>query len=199
MAIVEDSSELLLQGFEGVLSNLTLQYLDTGATNHTSGCKNFFRNLDEAASGFVKFGDNSRAQIEGRGDILINHKARGVLYFSNVLFVPRLVAKILNLSRLDEEGYQMTMFNGKLTIFDHKDHLFGEVQRYERRVFLLKLNVVDQCLLTTDDNIENWLQHSRFGHINFHSLKEMYNQHLMDGLSQIYIPTRLCQDYVVRK
>ena len=67
----------------------------------------------------------------------------------------------------------MTMAGDKLTIFDCNGRLIGEIQRSEGQLYLLKLNVVDQCLITTEDNSENWLWHSRFGHINFHSLKEM--------------------------
>ena len=67
----------------------------------------------------------------------------------------------------------MTMARGKLTIFNCNGRLIVEVQRSKGRLYLLKLNVVDQCLITTEDNSESKLWHSRFGHINFHSLKEM--------------------------
>ena len=60
MTIVEEVSDLLLHGSEGASPDPTLWYLDTGATNHMSGCQNFFCELDESTTGFVKFGDNSR-------------------------------------------------------------------------------------------------------------------------------------------
>ena len=60
MAIVEEVSDLLLHGSEGASPDPALWYLDTGVTNHMSGCRNFFCNLDESTTGFVKFGDNSR-------------------------------------------------------------------------------------------------------------------------------------------
>ena len=68
------------------------------------GRQNFFYDLDKSAYGFVKFGDKSKIQIEGRGDININHKDGGILRLHNVLFVPDLVANILSFGRLDEEG-----------------------------------------------------------------------------------------------
>ena len=37
MTMVEEVSDLLLNGFEGASSDPTLWYLDTGATNHMSG------------------------------------------------------------------------------------------------------------------------------------------------------------------
>ena len=79
MAVVEEASELLLHGLEGALSDPSLWYLDTGATNHMTGRQNLFCDLDESASGFVKFEDNSRIQIKGRGNIEINQKDGDIL------------------------------------------------------------------------------------------------------------------------
>ena len=72
MAVVEEASDLLLHGSEGAPSDPALWYLDTGATNHMTVRREFFLNLDKSTSGFVKFGDNSKIRIEGRGDIEIN-------------------------------------------------------------------------------------------------------------------------------
>lgn len=59
MAIADESCEFLLQVSDGNSIDLDLWYLDTSATNHMSGKKNFFTDLDEEASGVVKFADNS--------------------------------------------------------------------------------------------------------------------------------------------
>ena len=50
MAVVEEVSDLLLHGSEGASSDPALWYLDTGATNHMSGCRQFFNNLDETTT-----------------------------------------------------------------------------------------------------------------------------------------------------
>ena len=47
----------------------------------------------------------------------MNKKNWKILRLSNVLYVLQLAANIFNLGHLDEEGYQMTMAGGKLTIF----------------------------------------------------------------------------------
>ena len=107
MAVVEEVSDLLLHGSEGASSNPALWYLDTGATNHMMGCREFCNDLDDTATGFVKFGDNPRIQIKGKGAIEVNQKDGSTLRLCNVLFVPKLEANILSLGRLDEEGYRM--------------------------------------------------------------------------------------------
>ena len=131
MAVVEEVSDLLLHGSEGASFDPTLWYLDTRATNHMIGCREFFSDLDESTTGFVKFGDNSRIQIKGKGAIEVNQKNGSTLRLCNVLFVPQLEVNILSLGRLDEEGYRMNMGEGKLTIFNHNGQLFPEVQRSE--------------------------------------------------------------------
>ena len=118
MAILEEASDLLLRGTEGASSAPALWYLDTRATNHMSGCRKFFCELVESTTGFIKFGDNSRIRIEGKGEILINQKNGEILRLCNVLSVPQLTANVLSLGRLDEEGCRMTMEGGKLTVMD---------------------------------------------------------------------------------
>ena len=93
----------------------------------------------------------------------------------------------------------MTMAGGKITILDRDGCLFTQVQRYEGRLYLLKLSIVNQCLITTEDTVEDWLWHSRFGHLSFHTLKEMSSKKLVEGLPTINIPSQLCQNCVVRK
>jgi hypothetical protein len=48
--------------------------LDTGATNHMTGCRSTFINLNRSVQGMVKFGDGSIVQIEGVGTILFSCK-----------------------------------------------------------------------------------------------------------------------------
>ena len=170
MAVVEEVSDLLLYGSEGGTFDPALWYLDARATNHMTGRKELFNKLDESITRCVKFGDNSRIQIKGRGEIEVSQKDGSTFCLGNVLFVPKLEANILSLGRLDEEGYWMVMGEGKLTIFNPYRQLFVEVHRSTGRLYLLKLNIVDQCLIMSEDTTEEWLWHSWFGHLNFHML-----------------------------
>ena len=45
-------------------------YLDSGATNHMTGDKDAFAELDEKVSWKVRFGDGSVVTIRGRGTVL---------------------------------------------------------------------------------------------------------------------------------
>ena len=47
-------------------------YLDSGASNHMTGSKTSFSELDNDVTGTVKFGDGSRVAIQGRGTIIFS-------------------------------------------------------------------------------------------------------------------------------
>ena len=116
-----------------------------------------------------------------------------------MLYVPQLTANILSLGRLDEEGCRMNMARGKLTIFDRDGCLLTEVQRTEGRLYLLKLSIIDHCLITTEDSAEDWLWHSRLGHLSFHKLKEISRKKTVDGLPTVNVPNKLCASCIARK
>ena len=74
MSVVEEVSDFLLHGSEGVSSDPALWYLDTRATDHMTGRWEFFSIVDGSTTSSVKFGDNSRIQIRGKGEIEVNQK-----------------------------------------------------------------------------------------------------------------------------
>uniref|UniRef100_A0A0A8XUW7 Retrovirus-related Pol polyprotein from transposon TNT 1-94-like beta-barrel domain-containing protein n=1 Tax=Arundo donax TaxID=35708 RepID=A0A0A8XUW7_ARUDO len=49
--------------------------LDTGATNHMTGERSIFSELDTGVRGTVRFGDGSVVAIEGRGTIIFRLKS----------------------------------------------------------------------------------------------------------------------------
>ena len=93
----------------------------------------------------------------------------------------------------------MILGEGKLTIFNPNSQLFAEVHRSKGRLYLLKLSTIDQCMITTEDTSEDWLWHSRFGHLSFHTLKEISNKKLVEGLPPIVMPSKLCRSCVAGK
>ena len=76
-----------------------LWYLDTGASNHMTGNRVAFSELDT-----VKFGDNSGVDIRGRGTVVFQCKAGEHKALTDVYYIPRLRNNIISIGQLDERG-----------------------------------------------------------------------------------------------
>lgn len=89
-------------GDKQVQSNLW--YLENGATNHMTGQRSKFLNLDEKITGQVKFGDGSTVDTRGRGSVVFMCKTGEERVFREVYYIPSLCNNIISLGKLLEEG-----------------------------------------------------------------------------------------------
>ncbi|XP_010469242.1 PREDICTED: uncharacterized protein LOC104749335 [Camelina sativa] len=55
--------------FETNMREDNIWYLGNGASNHMTGDKRYFEKMDESVTGKVRFGDDSRVDIKGKGSI----------------------------------------------------------------------------------------------------------------------------------
>ena len=90
--------------------------LNIGATNHITGARSVFSELDSGIRGMVKFGDGSVVEIEGRSTILFVCKGGEHRKLTDVYFIPRLKANLVSLGQLDEIGCFISIERGLLKI-----------------------------------------------------------------------------------
>jgi hypothetical protein len=93
-------------------------YLDSGASNHMTGCRAAFSELDEKHAGSVRFGDGSQVQIRGRGTVLFRCKNGEHRALTNVYYILKLRSSIVSLGQLDEHGAEVLIRNRVLCIRD---------------------------------------------------------------------------------
>ncbi|WVZ54431.1 hypothetical protein U9M48_005224 [Paspalum notatum var. saurae] len=70
--------------------------LDMGASNHMTGVRSLFSELDKGINGTVRFGDGSTMAIEGRGTIVFACKNGEQRTLTGVYYIPRLTANIIS-------------------------------------------------------------------------------------------------------
>ncbi|XP_023763587.1 uncharacterized protein LOC111912075 [Lactuca sativa] len=102
-------------------------YLDNGASNHMTGVREYFAELDENIRGQVRFGDGSRVQIKGKGTILLDCKNKEQLVIAEVYYIPALRSNILSLGQMTEEGYKIGMKQEFLKVHDKYSRLVMKV------------------------------------------------------------------------
>ena len=115
--------------------------LDTGATNHMSGSRVAFTELDAAVCGTVRFGDDSVAQIEGCGTIVFRCKNGEQHTFRGVYYIPRLTTNIVSIGQLDEVGYKIIVDDGVMTIRERGRKVLARIKRSANRLYVLNINV----------------------------------------------------------
>lgn len=71
--------------------------LDTGATNHMTGCRESLSSLDESVHGVVRFKDGSMVEIHGISAVTIAGKNNEHRVLSKVYYIPSLKCNIVSL------------------------------------------------------------------------------------------------------
>ena len=97
--------------------------LDTGATNHMTGTRSAFFELDSGIRGTVKFGDGFAVEINGCGSILFVNKGGEHRKLADVYFILRLKANLVSLGQLDEADCFISIERGLLKICDDRRRL----------------------------------------------------------------------------
>jgi hypothetical protein len=152
--------------------------LDSGATNHMSGVRAAFTELDLNVCGSVKFGDGSVAKIEGRGTILFLGNKGEHRHLTGVYYIPRLKANIISLGQLDEDGCDIVIKRGLLRIYNDRGQLLTKVRRSSSRLYILEIRVEHPVSLAAKAEETFWRWHARYGHLNFPALQRLAKEEM---------------------
>ncbi|KAL7595300.1 hypothetical protein Lser_V15G28083 [Lactuca serriola] len=102
----------------GETSQSKVWYLDIGASNHMTGDKEKFRDLNREVQGYVRFGNDAKVRIEGKGSIIFQCKNREQRKLQEVYYIPDLCSNIISLGQLSESGDKIKIKEPFLWIHD---------------------------------------------------------------------------------
>ncbi|XP_057540747.1 uncharacterized protein LOC130818601 [Amaranthus tricolor] len=75
-------------------------YIDSGCSNHMTGNKNSFANLDENIKSQITLGDGSNQVVAGKGTIVVKTKNGSSKFIPDVFYVPGLAQNLLSVGQL---------------------------------------------------------------------------------------------------
>jgi hypothetical protein len=156
--------------------------LDTGATNHMTGCRSAFSNLDRNAHGTVRFRDVSVVQIEGLDTILFSCKNGEHQAFVGVYYIPKLNTNVISVGQLDEIGFQTVIEGGVMKIRDVERRVLAKELCLANRMYVLIVEIAAVVCLAMQSTESVWLWHMRYGHLNFPALRKIARDGMVRGL-----------------
>ncbi|GMJ05590.1 hypothetical protein HRI_004228200 [Hibiscus trionum] len=188
-----EESHVFLTYKENEESKENIWYLDNCASNHMCGRKEFFVALDETIRGRVFFGDDSHAEVKGKGKVMITQKNGEKKYISDVYYVPAMKSNIISLGQLLEKGYEVQMKNRSLSIKNRNGELVAQVNMTRNRLFTIDIESGEVKCMKTSIKDDSWLWHLRYGHLGFSGLKLLSKAKMVNGLPEIKPPNQLCE------
>nr|GFA49495.1 zinc finger, CCHC-type [Tanacetum cinerariifolium] len=206
-----DLDEMILEGAIGRLKTYeerikykkgkqdSLWYLDNGASNHMTGIREHFKELDEKVSGKVRFEDGSYIKINGKGSILIECNDEKQRIISHVYYISDLKSNLLSLEQFTEIGCKVVMEDDELRLYDMDNKIFMKVPRQRKRLYKENLKMETPVCLLANLKDDTWLWHARLGHLNFESLKFMAQRDLVHGIPAIKHTTQVCDVCLIGK
>jgi hypothetical protein len=173
--------------------------LDTGATHHMIGRREFFTELDFDVQGSVKFGDASGVDIKGIGSVIFTAESGEHRLLTGVYYILALRNSIISLRQLDESGSCVEIKDGVMRIWDRHRRLLAKVTRCTNRLYVLNVQVAQPLCLAARRDDEAWQWHERFGHLHFEALKRLSAKGMVRGLPSLDHVEQFCDVCVLTK
>lgn len=157
-----------------------------------TGDRRYFSVIDITITGKVRFGDDSRIDIKGKGTISftdINGEPRKM---TDVYYIPDLRSNIISLGQATKAGCDIRLKGKPFTMHDRKGKLLVKAQRSRNRLYKVRMGVrgIEQSYLTEINESNRW--HARLGHINLTTMKSMIHKELVTGVPNINVISEVC-------
>jgi hypothetical protein len=194
-----DEGKLFIQLGDGEHADCSRWILDSGATNHMTGERSAFTEIDNKVHGTVRFGDGAVANIEGRGTILVRCKTGEHKVLPGVYLISRLTTNIVSLEQLEEDGHKIMLHAGFLRIWDRRGHIVAKIRHGVARLYVLHLDADKPVCMVAQGEDPAWRWHVRYVHLNFPGLRKLAQEEMVHGLPQIDHVDQICDSCLAGK
>jgi len=159
-------------------------YLDSGASFHMTGDKDFFSDLEERDLKMnIDMGNDGRYSATGISTITFQRESGKPFQLKNVMHFPGLKKKLVSVAMLEERGYDVVFNDGK-AFLRHKTT--SQVNKIGIRVKNIYKLEVDGCvgMMGKEEKVvsqdEGKLWNRQLGHLNHAALKIIHSKYLLD-------------------
>ena len=183
--------------------------VDSGATDHIVCKKEYFTECVKLNTPvLVKMGDEFPCKSHYIGNVNVKFKVGSKITqckIKNVYLVEEVSQNLLSVSTIDDHGYKVILNRGSVEIYNPNNE---KIAIGKRRGKLYEINceyenfessVYTSCTNNNNDK-RHW--HRLLGHVNFSDLRNLCNEHMVDGLpnymSSEFIECDICKRNKIR-
>lgn len=177
-------------------------YFDSGSTKHMTNDINFFTSLNSDYRSKVRVADKRLVNVYGigNGEISCVNRAgyESKLKLENVLYVRDFESGLISVRVLDEEGYNILIRDGVLTVYKTS----VEVAVGTLRGDMYELKTLDRAWTVNEGHSKNCIHvwHRRFGHRDPEAIKRLADEELVSGMKlEACSVKKFCEDCVKGK
>lgn len=173
-------------------------FLDSGCSNHMSGYKHLFEELDESYKKPVRLGNDKEIQVEGIGKVAVQ-TANHTRFLHNVYYIPQLSQNLLSIGQMMDNGY-VIKFEGNTCKIEESStkREISIIRKTQNNLFPLEITEVDDSALAVTELNQSRLWHLRYGHLNVNGLKLLKQKNMVVGLPEIE-EVGLCEGCILGK
>ncbi|XP_008340379.1 uncharacterized protein [Malus domestica] len=111
-------------------------FLNSGCSNHMSGKRDIFVDLDSSFKESIKMGNDSSLIVQGKGTVRV--EVKGIVHvIMGVFFVLELKNNLLSIGQLQEKGFTVLIQRDKCKIFHPENGLIIETKMTPNRMFIM--------------------------------------------------------------
>ena len=174
----------------------TMWFLDSGCSNHMTGDKHWFIQLDESFRQVVKLGNDTKMAVMGKGNIKFRVNGTSQV-ISDVFYLPDLKNNLLSIGQLQEHNLGILIQNGECRIYHHERGLIMQTRMLANRMFIIlaerikSQEPISACFKATTKSQTN-LWHRRYGHLHFKGLSTLSRKSMVTGMLPLSDLSSVC-------
>lgn len=170
-------------------------YIDSACSNHLTGNKEKFKDLDETQKSLVRLGDDKQVQVEGKGTVAVNFHGKERL-IRNVRYAPGFVHNLLSVGQLMDSGLIVIFEENACTIKRKTGEVLYQATMTENRMFPIDFSCAEFYGMMSSNCVDTDIWHQRYGHLYVKGLQLLVNKEMVKGLPNIKDLTRVCEGCV---
>lgn len=197
--VSDDKSRLFMAFEDPVAKKSEIWFVDSGCSNHMTGCKAIFTQFDGNQKKTVKLGDDTEMKVEGKGTVAIEYAPGKTKLLDNVQLASNLAHNLLSVGQIMESGFSI-LFDNRECIIRHKEsnEVVAIIPMTKNRMFPFDIKAIHEYAMVAGEKDESKLWHLRYGHLNINGLQLLERKGMVYGLPKIS-ELSLCEGCVYGK